>query len=309
MAFFNNFSIIPYKFDLQQTNAVAVVNLLTSAKFLDSFPERSNKCYVDYLIKDGEKPEHIAERVYQRPDYHWVVLMSNKIYNPYYDWPLSSQDLDSYVYVKYPGVAIFYDCVGTEATQFYRSGTNSLLTTYKSHFVVGGTLTQNQGNKTVTGTIVEWDPTFRKLVVDNVQGGSFSTSYVTVSENSDQIEFQATPKKIVNYNADAVHHFIDDFNNYLDPYAKINYYEYDDNRIYATKSIFYNNKDGMPSSSSVGLTGTNDFMLNKYINGSQNNTITNRMNEEMENDFKRNIKVLRPEFLPAILKQFEKLFK
>jgi hypothetical protein len=309
MSFFNKFSTIPYKFDLQQNNVAAAVNLLTSAKFLDTFPERSNKCYVDYLVKDGEKPEHISQRVYQRPDYHWIVLMSNKIYNPYYDWPMSSQDLDEYIYIKYPGVAIFYDCVGTEATQFYRNGTNTLLTSFKSHFVVGNTLKQTQGNKVITGKIVEWDPTFRKLVVDEVEGGVFKLSFDTVSSNADGVEFKATPKKIVDYNADSVHHFIDDFNNYLDPYAKINYYEYDDNRIYATKSVFYNNKDGLPNSQSTGLTGVNDFILNKYINGSQNNTVTNRMNEEMENDFKRNVKILRPEYVPPIVKQFEKMFK
>jgi hypothetical protein len=145
--------------------------------------------------------------------------------------------------------------------------------------------------------------------VDEVEGGVFKLSFDTVSSNADGVEFKATPKKIVDYNADSVHHFIDDFNNYLDPYAKINYYEYDDNRIYATKSVFYNNKDGLPNSQSTGLTGVNDFILNKYINGSQNNTVTNRMNEEMENDFKRNVKILRPEYVPPIVKQFEKMFK
>lgn len=312
MSFFNNFSVLPYKFDATRLDSKVVVNIMTSAKFKDIFPERSNKCYIDYILKDGEKPEHIAERVYRRPDYHWIVLLSNLVYNPYFDWPMSSSELEAYVGKKYPGVALFYNCIGSEATRFFQSTSETpLLPEEKSHFIVGKTLTQVQTdtNTTVTATIIEWNPTYRKLVVDNVDGGAFSTLYDTLSLNVDDIEFRARPRKIVQENSQALKHFVDDFNNYLDPYAKINYYEYDDNKTYARQNIFYNNDDGIPTSSTIGVTGTNDFMLNKYINGSQSNTITNYVYEEIENDIKRQIKILRPEYIPNILKQIGILFR
>jgi hypothetical protein len=309
MTFFSKFNTVSYTFDKTTAGFSDAVNILNSARFIDLLPERSNKCYVDYLVKDGEKPEHISDRVYDRPDYHWIVLMSNEIYNPYFDWPLSTQELDSYIENKYPGTAIFYDCIGTQATQFYRKNSTTLLPQSKSQFIVGNTLTQNQGSRTVTATITEWVPTYRKLVVNNVSGGTFNTSYDTTSTNQDGVEFVATPKKVILYNADAVHHFLDDFNNYLDPYGRLNYYEYDDNKIYARQSIFYKNDLGLPTSDSVGVAGVNDFILNKYINGYQENAVSNRRHEEIENDKKRAIKVLRPEYVPKIIKQADALFK
>jgi hypothetical protein len=309
MAFFNKFPLTRYVFDQNKSSSSVAVNLLTSAKFMDLMPERSEKCYVDYLVVDGEKAEHIAHRVYGNSNYHWIVFMANQIYNPYFDWPLSSWELDDYIEKKYKGSALFYDCIGSEATQFKIKNTNTFLPEIKSHFIVGNTLTQVQGTRTIIGTIIEWNPTYRKLVVDDINGGAFSASYVTTSTNKDNIEFEATPKKTMISNADTVHHFVDDFANYLDPFAKINYYEYDDNRIFARRNVFFNNNDGIPTYSNVGNTGINDFMLNKYINGNQNNTITNRMYESIQNDYRRHVKILRKEYSGTIVRQLETIFK
>jgi hypothetical protein len=308
MTYFINYPSSYYSFG-KNSNVELAINLLVSAKFRDLFPERSNKSYVDYIVKDGEKPEHIADRVYGRPDYHWIILLSNQIYNPYFDWPMSSAELDLYIDSKYPGIAMFFDCVGTEATQFKIYQTQTLLPQSKSSFIRGNTVSQVQGSRTVTGKIIDWDPTFRKLIVDEIEGGAFNTSNIITSTNIDNIIFEATPKKEVLQNTDSIHHFVDDFNNYIDPYARINYYEYDDHKIFSQKNIFYNNSNGLPTSSTVGLTGTNDFMLNKYINGTQRNAITNRMFETIENDNRRTIKVLREEYIGTLTNQIETLFQ
>lgn len=309
MTYFRNFPSTYYNFDNTSTKVSVALNLLVSARMIDLLPERSNKCYVDYIIKDGEKPEHIAYRAYDRPDYHWVILMTNTIYNPYWDWPLSQEELNSYIDLKYPGIAMFFDCVGVEATRFKISNTDTLLPQNKSSFVRGNIVKQIQANKTITGKIIDWNPTFRKLVVDDIDGGMFNSSNKITSENIDGITFEASLKKEVLQHPDSVHHFVDDFNNYLDPYAKINYYEYDDNKIYSSKNIFYNNSSGLPRPTTMGLTGTNDFMLNKYINGSQNNTITNRLFETFENDNRRVIKVLKTEYVSNIITQMETILK
>lgn len=309
MSYFRNFPSSYYNFDQKSTDISVAINLMVSAKFVDLFPERSNKCYVEYIVKDGEKPEHISNRIYNRSDYHWLILMSNRIINPYWDWPLTQTELNSYIDKKYPGVAMFFDCVGTEATQFKIKNTNTLLHPSKSLFIRGNTVTQTLGNRTVTGKIIDWYPTYRKLVIDDIQGGVFTTNQKITTANQDGVIFEATPKKEVLQHTDSVHHFVDDFNNYLDPYARLNYYEYDDNKIYSSKNIFFNNSSGLPKPSTVGLTGTNDFMLNKYINGSQNNTITNRMFEDFENQNRRVVKILRTEYVPALINQIETIFK
>ena len=54
-----------------------------------------------YDVDDGEKPEHIAYKLYGSTDLFWVVCMINNIENVYYDWPLSNLQFENYVKDKY----------------------------------------------------------------------------------------------------------------------------------------------------------------------------------------------------------------
>ena len=57
-----------------------------------------------YDVSDGERPEHVAYKVYGDADLFWVVCMINKIENPYYDWPLSNLQFENYMKDKYDEV-------------------------------------------------------------------------------------------------------------------------------------------------------------------------------------------------------------
>ena len=54
-----------------------------------------------YDVSDGERPEHIAYKIYGESDYFWVVCMINNIENVYYDWPLSNMQFESFLKDKY----------------------------------------------------------------------------------------------------------------------------------------------------------------------------------------------------------------
>ena len=54
-----------------------------------------------YDVEDGEKPEHVAYKIYGETDLFWVVCMINNIENIYYDWPLSNLQFESYMKDKY----------------------------------------------------------------------------------------------------------------------------------------------------------------------------------------------------------------
>jgi len=54
-----------------------------------------------YYLDDGETPEHLSNRVYGTPLYHWTILLVNNIINPYEEWPKSSVALTEYVKTKY----------------------------------------------------------------------------------------------------------------------------------------------------------------------------------------------------------------
>tara|TARA_Y100000590_G_scaffold395399_1_gene475345 strand:- start:1867 stop:2406 length:540 start_codon:yes stop_codon:yes gene_type:complete len=54
-----------------------------------------------YDVADGERPEHVAYKIYGDTNFFWVVCMINNIENVYYDWPLSNLEFENYMKDKY----------------------------------------------------------------------------------------------------------------------------------------------------------------------------------------------------------------
>ena len=61
--------------------------------------------FLPYTVKEGEKPEDIAQLYYGSVGYTWLVLMANNIIDPYYDWPLDEKDFNEYIIKKYEAVS------------------------------------------------------------------------------------------------------------------------------------------------------------------------------------------------------------
>jgi hypothetical protein len=55
----------------------------------------------NYDVKDGERPEDVAFKLYGDAEYHWIVLMTNNITDRYYQWPLSQPQFQEYITDKY----------------------------------------------------------------------------------------------------------------------------------------------------------------------------------------------------------------
>jgi hypothetical protein len=60
--------------------------------------------FYTYEVKDGERPTVVAFNYYGSIDYVWLVYLSNQITDPYFEWPLSSQELDSHIIKKYGSI-------------------------------------------------------------------------------------------------------------------------------------------------------------------------------------------------------------
>ena len=54
-----------------------------------------------YNIKGDDRPDNVANEIYDDPTLDWVVLMSNNIINIQNEWPLNQQAFESYVIDKY----------------------------------------------------------------------------------------------------------------------------------------------------------------------------------------------------------------
>lgn len=93
-----------FPFDLYSLDDLQSVQLITDIFRRITISEEvqgNSSLYDQYDVKDGETPEKLADRFYGDSNYHWVILHTNEIIDPRYDWPLSSYQLGQYVISKY----------------------------------------------------------------------------------------------------------------------------------------------------------------------------------------------------------------
>ena len=59
---------------------------------------KTNALILDtYNVKNGETPESIADKLYDDPELHWVVLMINDITDRYHQWPMYERQFNTYL--------------------------------------------------------------------------------------------------------------------------------------------------------------------------------------------------------------------
>jgi hypothetical protein len=61
--------------------------------------------YYNYTIKDGETPEMVAENWYGRAESHWIVLLTNNIIDPQFNWPLDDDSFQKFIITKYGSIS------------------------------------------------------------------------------------------------------------------------------------------------------------------------------------------------------------
>lgn len=93
MKYFKQFPTVEY-------NKMFMKNIMLNAQIFDSVLKKYEVFY-EYTIKDGQRPDHIARDYYGDPYYTWIVYLSNKIVDPYSQWPLEYEDLIRFVEKKY----------------------------------------------------------------------------------------------------------------------------------------------------------------------------------------------------------------
>ena len=57
--------------------------------------------FEEHTIGDNERPDTTSFLVYGHVKYDWIIFLTNQIFNPYFDWPLSSQDFTKMIKGKY----------------------------------------------------------------------------------------------------------------------------------------------------------------------------------------------------------------
>ena len=118
--YFGHFPLIPYD-SVGDGKFKLVTNLLKRVAVRSKV--KTNVLVFDtYDVKSGETPEMIADKLYNDPELHWVVLLMNDITDRYHQWPLTENQFIAHINDKYDNV---------DATHHYEISQTSGDTTIK----------------------------------------------------------------------------------------------------------------------------------------------------------------------------------
>ncbi len=100
MSYFKPFPLVLYPTPGSETNLEWQVNL-TRRSGVPTRYKNDNRYYYLHSIRDHETPEVLADKLYNNVNLAWVILQFNDIVDMYKEWPLTQNELLSYVNAKY----------------------------------------------------------------------------------------------------------------------------------------------------------------------------------------------------------------
>ena len=100
--YFTNFPLIVYD-SVGDGNFKIVTNLLKRVA-LRTKVRTNTLLYDTYDVKEGETPEMIADKLYDDPELHWVILFVNNITDRYHQWPMNFGQFNAFIADKYSNV-------------------------------------------------------------------------------------------------------------------------------------------------------------------------------------------------------------
>lgn len=98
MSYFSQFNKLNYTFP--DGTSRLFNNLSIRLNLLDRVKKEDTR-FESYYIKDGETPDIVSYKAYERSDYHWCILLANNIFNVYKEWPRTNFQLEEYLIEKY----------------------------------------------------------------------------------------------------------------------------------------------------------------------------------------------------------------
>ena len=100
--YFENFPLIPY--DSVGAGDFKIVTNLLKRVAVRSKVKTNVMIFDTYDVKEGETPEMIADKLYDDPELHWVVLMMNNVTDRYHQWPKNTNQFIAYISDKYSNI-------------------------------------------------------------------------------------------------------------------------------------------------------------------------------------------------------------
>lgn len=127
MGLFTFFPKVNYK--VNDYDYLRAIDITTTYKIKNFFKNYRGINYRPYVIKDGENPYNVSQTFYGTPDYDWIILLANDIYNIYDEWPKDSLTFEKYIIEKYGSIS-----AASSTIKYYYDADGDIidLTTYNS---------------------------------------------------------------------------------------------------------------------------------------------------------------------------------
>ena len=103
MGYFNyipDFNYVDRNPNAKLGDQVKVKNLFRRIKLREDIFQDTT-VFEKYQIRGDDRPDNVANQFYGRPDYDWIVLVSNNIVNIQTEWPMPQNTFDSFILNKY----------------------------------------------------------------------------------------------------------------------------------------------------------------------------------------------------------------
>jgi hypothetical protein len=99
MSIFNLYPKVSYKID--DYDFIKAIDITNSIRIRDYIKNYRGISYEPYFVKDGEKPDLVAYKLYGDSSLDWIVLLANNMYNIYEEWPKDTKEFENYIVEKY----------------------------------------------------------------------------------------------------------------------------------------------------------------------------------------------------------------
>lgn len=89
-------------------NSLLATNLMARTEIIPSLL-KSPLLFYTYDIQEHDTPDSVANKYYGDPYRYWLIFFANQMFDPLWDWPLTSQEFNDYIIDKYVALTFTQD--------------------------------------------------------------------------------------------------------------------------------------------------------------------------------------------------------
>jgi hypothetical protein len=174
---------------------ILMTNLLARASLIEKLINNPMIFY-EYAIQEGDTPEIVAEKYYDDPFKYWIVMFSNQIFDPIWDWPMPYTIFLDYLNLKYATEA---DDAGQTPYEY----TNTTVYEYEKNITTKDLFSEVETVKKVPMTLTEYNSLSESTTTYDIPGGTscvvtITKKIVTIYDYEEELNESKRQIKLLN---------------------------------------------------------------------------------------------------------------